>query len=69
MGVGVTMKEGKITVTAAEASDGANVDCGFTPSYVKVVNSNATLGEQEVMEKWGSMPDLTSLITIRNNRN
>lgn len=65
MGVGPRMKTGKITATTAEASGGKNVDVGFIPSYVKVINSSASEDDVMQLEKYSSMPDLTSLQTYQ----
>lgn len=64
MGVGVVMKEGKITATTAEASGGKHVDCGFIPSYVKVWNANAVVTENAILERFFLMDPSQSLATV-----
>lgn len=63
MGVGVVMKQEKIIVTTAEASAGKNVDVGFIPAYVQIINRNAAVGENIKLEQYRGMPALESLAT------
>lgn len=58
------MKEGKFTVTAAEASGGKNVDCGFIPAYVKLLNRSAPVDTVMQLERYRGMAALESLQTV-----
>lgn len=64
MGVGVVMKQGKITVTTAEASAGKNVDVGFIPAYVKIVNENAVVTENATLERFRGMDPAQSIAGV-----
>lgn len=65
MGVGVVMKEGKITVTGNEASNGKNVECGFIPAYVKIFNQDVNENDVATLERWRGMPQADSLATLQ----
>lgn len=64
MGVGVVMKQGKITVTTAEAAGGKNVDVGFIPAYVRIVNDNAVVDQSATLERFGGMAQAQGFSTV-----